>query len=150
MVAAAVRATICGDFLGVSEVPYKPVSSFKGLEAQLAILPAMGPRAAMRQKAALVAAYAARVARHPKIRADLAKQLAAKKLARYRNTSASRPLIRALYQGLNESNYTRLAQLCDRAVRSRFPSAKVYAAIIEEGLDTKFRRKLRRKADTEE
>lgn len=125
---------------------YRPISRFKNLHEQLRQVTGPGDRTVKREKAAIVAAYAVRAQRYRKIGTDLAAHCKNAGVARRSNSSPSLPLIRAAYAGLRESNYTRLAQLVDRAIKSGKPSAEVYARILEGGFDVNFgRRKIVRR-----
>jgi hypothetical protein len=124
---------------------YRRVSHFANLQDQLLKVSARGARATKRMKVALVVAYGVRADQHPSIRKNLVACLKEMGIVGRSASSLSRRLVRAALPELYESNYTRLAQLLDRAIASGMRSKEVYACVVEEGLDTLFRRKSERR-----
>jgi hypothetical protein len=123
---------------------YRRVRSLECLQEELRKVSGSGARETNRMKAALVAAFAVRASRLPEVAADLRAHLRRRPLETRSNWSQSRSLVLATLAGLSESNYTRLAQLCDRAIRSNLHSREVYYTIVDEGLNAFTRRNLPR------
>jgi hypothetical protein len=128
-------------------MPYRPADRFEQLIDQLLGVSGAGSREILRKKHGLVAAYGVRVHRYAKIGAAFTAHCRQAGIFTRADASPSLSLARAVRPTLAglDSAQTRLAQLVDRAIDSGLPSKAVYEFVVEEGLDTRFRRKIKRR-----
>ena len=114
------------------------------LRNQLRLSADLGSREALRQKVALVAAFAVRMSKKASLAAEFERHCMTQKVRMPRQGSSTYlPLIRATFGAAPVSTQTRLAQTVENAVKSGWASKKVFEAIKEYGPQARFRRKVK-------
>ena len=128
-------------------MPYRPADRFEQLIDQLLGVSGAGSREILRKKHGLVAAYGVRVHKLAKVGAAFAAHCRQAGIFTRADASPSLSLARAVRPTLPglDSAQTRLAKLVDRAIDSGLPSKAVYEFVVDQGLDTDFRPKVKRR-----